>query len=251
MVSTTHGTMIANRNDYHQLAGGGAYGVGHQLFTNGCFDPLEVDMVKRLLSLHRQHFGDGVIALDCGANIGVHSIEWGKLMHGWGQVFAFEAQERIYYALAGNIAINNCFNVSARNVALSTENGFIKIPRPDYTKPASFGSLELRQSKRNENIGQAIDYENLVEVPSLALDSLGLSRVDFIKLDVEGMEVDVVRGANSILQHSKPTLLVEIIKTDQKALRGIIESYGYKIFAAGINWLCVNAESPVIASIKS
>src|SRR5260370_16749261 len=38
------------------------------------------------------------------------TIEWAKRMTGWGSVLAIEAQERIYYALAGNIALNNCFN---------------------------------------------------------------------------------------------------------------------------------------------
>ena len=66
-------------------------------------------------------------------------------MTGWGQVLAFEAQERIYYALAGNIAINNCFNARALHAAVTSEAGRMKIPAPDYLAPASFGSLELRK----------------------------------------------------------------------------------------------------------
>ena len=250
VVSTNHGTMIANRNDYHQLPNGGAYGVGHQLFSNGAFDPGEVDMVKKLLLLQRQHFGDGVVALDCGANIGVHSIEWGKLMYGWGKVIAFEAQERVYYALAGNIAINNCFNVSARNVALASESGVIQIPAPDYTKPASYGSLELRKRERTENIGQSIDYSKLIDVHSLALDSLSLSRCDLIKLDVEGMELDVLAGSRDLMEKLHPTMLVEVIKTDQNSLRKIMKESGYLVFEAGINWVCVHEASPVLASIR-
>jgi hypothetical protein len=49
--------------------------------------------------LRRQYFKDGVVVIDCGANIGAHTIEWGKRMTGWGSVLAIEAQERIYYAL--------------------------------------------------------------------------------------------------------------------------------------------------------
>ena len=39
------------------------------------------------------YFGDGVMAIDCGANVGVHTLEWSRLMYGWGEVIAFEAQE--------------------------------------------------------------------------------------------------------------------------------------------------------------
>ena len=49
--------------------------------------------------------GDGVVAVDGGANIGVHTIEWATAMTGWGSVIAIEPQERIYYALAGTLWI--------------------------------------------------------------------------------------------------------------------------------------------------
>ena len=89
------------------------YGVGHQILETAAFDPMEVKMVLDLLAMRRRHYGDGVLAIDCGANIGVHTIEWANRMHGWGRVIAIEAQERLFYALAGNIAINNCFNARA------------------------------------------------------------------------------------------------------------------------------------------
>ena len=99
-----HGTMIVNRNDYRQTDGG-LIGVGAQILNNQHFDRKEVNLVLGLLNKRHQIYQKDVVAIDCGANIGVHTIEWARLMHGWGQVHAFEAQERIYYALAGNIAI--------------------------------------------------------------------------------------------------------------------------------------------------
>jgi hypothetical protein len=68
-------------------------GVGFQMLEGSSFDPAEVDVALSLLDLRRRYFGDGVIALDCGANIGVHTIEWAKRMNGWGEVIAIEAQE--------------------------------------------------------------------------------------------------------------------------------------------------------------
>jgi FkbM family methyltransferase len=78
--------------------------------------------------LRRQYFKDGVVVIDCGANIGAHTIEWGKRMTGWGSVLAIEAQERIYYALAGNIVINNCFNAVALHAAIAEKIGVMTPP---------------------------------------------------------------------------------------------------------------------------
>src|SRR6201999_2002070 len=144
------------------------------------FDPDEVKMAIDVLNLRRRHHGDGVVAIDCGANIGVHTVEWANAMTGWGSVLAIEAQERIYYALAGNIAINNCFNAIAVHSAVSAQPGGMAIPPPAYTVPSSFGSLELRQSSNNEFIGQAINYtENTANIRALALDEYNLPRCDF------------------------------------------------------------------------
>ena len=140
IVSTNHGTMLVNRHDY-RLVGQSGYGVGHQLLNTSSFDAEEIDIAKQLLVSRRQNFGDGVVAVDCGANIGVHTIEWAKLMSGWGEVLAIEAQERIFYALAGNITMNNCFNARAIWAAVGDKTGSIGVPVPDFFNPSSFGSL--------------------------------------------------------------------------------------------------------------
>src|SRR5215467_7471806 len=100
LAASDHGTMIVNRFDYHMVDQRGGIGVGFQILETASFDASEVEFVLSLLGLRRRYYGDGVIALDCGANIGVHTVEWAKRMSGWGEVIAFEAQERVYYALA-------------------------------------------------------------------------------------------------------------------------------------------------------
>src|SRR5262249_33086719 len=104
LASSDHGTMIVNRLDYRMLDQRSGIGVGFQILETSSFDASEIDTALSLLGLRRTYFGDGVVALDCGANIGVHTIEWARRMSGWGQVIAIEAQERVFYALAGNIA---------------------------------------------------------------------------------------------------------------------------------------------------
>ena len=183
MAATDHGTLIVNRFDEHIVEQTRGYGVGFQLLDTASYDANEVDLVLKLLDLRRQHYGDGALAVDCGANVGVHTVEWAKHMTGWGAVLAFEAQERIYYALAGNIAINNCFNARAIHAAVTSQPGTMKMPKPNYLTPASFGSLELRKRENTEFIGQAIDYSEskMIDVPTVALDFVQFSPPRFDK----------------------------------------------------------------------
>jgi FkbM family methyltransferase len=91
-----------------------------------------------------------VVAIDCGANIGVHTIEFARAraLGDAGSVISIKAQKPVYYALCGNIAINNCFNVDARNAAIGGEVGSLKVPFVDYHRKSSFGSLELVHGKK-------------------------------------------------------------------------------------------------------
>lgn len=252
LAATNHGSMIVNRHDHHEIKQGG-YGVGHQLLSASSFDPSEVELALSLLDLRRRFFGDGVVAVDGGANIGVHTIEWARHMHGWGQVLAFEAQEYVFYALAGNIALNNCWNANARWAALGEREGHMAVPEPDYLQPGSFGSLELRAGKQNEFIGQEVSYdaEDCVRTAVQSIDGLALHRLDFIKLDVEGMEMDVLRGAGATLERHKPIVLVEIAKSDQAALEGRLQGLGYRTLTngLGINMLAIHTGDPTLKQI--
>ena len=252
LTATNHGSMIVNRHDYRMLDANRGYGVGYQILNTSSFDPDEINFALALLNLRKKYFGEGVVAIDGGANIGVHTIEWAKHMYGWGNVHAFEAQEKIYYALAGNIAINNCFNASANLMALGDKCGEIKIPAPDYFAPASFGSLELKQNKSNEFIGQNINYsEDAMQKVSLkSIDSFNWPRVDLIKIDVEGMEIDVLMGAQQTIQLAKPIMMIEIIKTDQKKLNDILTDHGYRTYPMGINLLAVHESDPANDNLK-
>ena len=250
LASTDHGAMIVNRFDQHGT-GEKAYGVGYQLLSKASYDPQEVSLLLKLLDLRRKHYGDGVIAVDCGANLGIHTVEWAKHMTGWGVVLAFEAQERIYYALAGNLALNNCFNARAINAAVSRQSGTMKIPQPDYLKNASFGSIELTKREHGEFVGQAIDYseDKMTEVRMVHLDSFRLPRLDLLKIDVEGMELEVLAGATQCIAERRPILLVEALKTDANALRAWLENQGYSAYPIGLNFLGIHKDDKCRESI--
>ena len=246
LASSNHGAMIVNRLDYRMVGPDAGFGVGFQLLERAAFDPVEVELAVQLLETRRRFFGDGAVAIDCGANIGAHTIEWAIAMTGWGSVISIEAQERIYYALAGNIALNNCFNAIAMHAAVSSEPGIMKMPAPNYLQASSFGSLELRPSATTEFIGQAIDYsdDKMVPIQKITLDSLNLDRVDLIKIDIEGMELEALEGAKALIEKSRPILLIEQIKTVRERLRAWLQERGYEVIDAGINLLAVHRTDP-------
>lgn len=236
LTSTNHGTMIVNRNDFAQGMGA-TYGVGHQLLSNSSYDPTEIDLAMLLLAAKHKRYGNGVVGLDCGANIGVHTVEWAHALDGVGQVIAIEAQERIFYALAGNLAINNCSNARAIWAAVGAEEGVILVPVPDYAVPASFGSLEIRQTPTTENIGQKIDYaaEKCAPVRLLTIDSLALPRLDLLKIDIEGMEMEALTGAAHTIARHRPYVIIEAIKADSQQIARFLSERGYRINYHGLN----------------
>lgn len=236
LASTNHGTMLVNRNDSysHYGADQGGIGVGHQILKKSACEPEEINFILTILDSRRTLYGDGVVALDCGANIGTHTIEYAQHMHGWGEVLAIEAQERVFYALAGNITINNCFNARAIWAALGSETGTLKIPSVDYFKSTSFGSLELKppkgEGRQGEVIGQSINYsENLTEVRLMRIDELKFKRLDFIKIDIEGMEIEALKGAENTIEAFKPIMFIETLKSDKSELTEFLTAKGYKI----------------------
>jgi len=243
--------MLVNRFDYNHIFNGDYYGVGAQILETGHYDPRDVRSLKDLLLCRRNHFGDGVVAMDCGANIGVHTIEWAKLMKDWGSVIAVEAQERVFYALAGNITLQNCFNVRAIWAAVSNTPGELSFPEPDYTKQGSFGSFELRAGVGTEFIGQPIDYEKPTStVKTIMIDGLGLKRLDLLKIDVEGMEAEALQGAAETIARCKPILFVETIKSDKAAITAALRNEGYRVLPNGMNIIAIHESDKTLENIS-
>jgi FkbM family methyltransferase len=169
-------------------------------------------------------------------------------MTGWGEVLAVEPQERVYYALAGNIAINNLFNARALQAVIGEHDGWIEIPVLDHTKPASFGSLELRPCSE-EAIGQTPERSERARM--VRIDTiLDTGRVDLIKLDVEGMELAALGGAEMTIEHWRPVLFVEWAKCGAEPLRTWLAARGYDSHVLGINLLAIHQQDPVAAHVQ-
>ena len=165
---------------------------------------------------------EGFVVLDIGANVGLISLLAAKKVGKTGKVYAFEPVPKIFARLQENIALNGFNNVEPVPLALSSQKGKAMIF-------VAHGASSLFRRVSDE----------FVEVPTERLDDFveqeGIERVDAIKLDVEGAELHVIRGADKTIRRFKPIMMVEINPDTLKAagttpqeLFETIVSYGYK-----------------------
>jgi FkbM family methyltransferase len=175
------------------------------------------------LALLRSLVRAGACVLDVGAFIGTHTLALSKFAGPAGKVYAFEPRREIYAVLAENIAVNGCSNVTALNMGLGEAPRSLKLPAVDLSASDNFGGLALV-----EGPGNPTSYE--VQVSTI--DDLDIGKMDLIKLDVEGMERQVLDGAaRSILRH-RPVIFAECNSIECGAeLLEFCREHRYSVFA--------------------
>lgn len=234
ILPTRYGQMLVNRYDTNQA---------NALFkTAEAFDRAEVQLFIDLAG----RLPAGTTCLDIGANFGVFSLAVAQVLAArGGKVHAFEAQRVIAYMLCGTTALNSLENLYVHHLAVGdTAGGSIDIPSFDYRKVSSFGSIEFGGTQ-NEYIGQPVQAPSGDKVALCRIDDLGFAHVGLVKIDVEGMEAAVLRGAATLLARDRPWVLVEWLKSDRAELAGFFEQLDYKVYRLGGNLLCVPPNTPI------
>ncbi len=228
---SNYGPIIINTFDVY---------IGHSVLKTGYWAEDDIELMKQLCSYLLKK-KEKIIFYDVGANIGTHSLALAKVFGDKIKVRAFEAQSSIYNMLCGTIALNNLCNVHPHNLAVSETSGeTIEIQLPDYTKANNFGGFEVKPPKNSDN--HSMKRSGRVEiVQTVNLDSFNES-VDFMKMDIEGMEHVAILGATNILKDHRPCLYIEVIKTDRIALLEVLKSNNYVIYAREDDVLCIPAE---------
>jgi len=182
-----------------------AYLTGDQ-FVGGSLDQFG-EFSEGEVSVLRSALGPGGVAVDVGANIGALTVPMAALVGSSGMVVAFEPQRVVFQLLCANLALNGIHNVQALNAAAGSAPGVIEVPALDYEDHGNFGGITLAGGLAPQ---PAVTLASPPDrVPVRPIDELALKRLDFLKIDVEGMEADVIAGAESTLARCRPTLLVE------------------------------------------
>lgn len=183
--------------------------VGRSLHYYGEYNPDETEMILSLASRDK-------LSLDVGANIGV--ISQALLAKGH-NVVAFEPQPEVHKLL-----IMNCKAAGNRyrtyNVAVGSEMGTATMPKVHYSEKGNFGGLGIGESS----------LLGAYDVPLITLDSLELDPVGFIKIDVEGYELEVLKGASKLIARDRPIMYIEDDRVEKSfKLREYISNIGYSI----------------------
>ena len=209
LIKMRDGWMVYNKNDKY---------IGKSIKEYGEWSQGEIDLCKKILT-------PTDFVIEVGSNIGSHTLALAKTVNK-GVVFAFEPQNVIFQNLCANLSINSITNCLCFNSALSDQkNEELYYPNLNYSVKDNFGGLSLSSQKSENSLR--------VNVDTLDNNFSNLQNLKLLKTDVEGMEVNVLKGGFDLIKRTKPFLYLEndphyIGKS--KELIELIWSLDYRIF---------------------
>jgi FkbM family methyltransferase len=199
------GWMLYNKNDQYIGASIGKYGE----FSQG-----EMELFQLLLA-------EGHYVIEVGANIGAHTLGMSRRVGLSGRIYAYEPQRIIFQTLCANMAINSRTNVYCFEQAASNAKEVITLPDLDYSRQGNFGGVSIDRFTTGQPVNVVVLDEELKHIP----------RLDLLKVDVEGMEHQVVSGSKTLISKHKPVLYVENDRLEKsRALIELIQSMEYRLY---------------------
>jgi len=236
-----HGRMLFLPNDLY---------VGRSLDLYGEFSQVEGELLQKLV-------GPGDHVVEIGANIGAHTVGLARRVGPGGTVHAFEPQRVLFQMLCANVALNGLGNVHAHRAAVGVRPGSLTVPPLDYAAVNNFGGISLTDGGLGE------------KVTVVQLDGMDLPPPRLLKIDVEGMEADVLEGARQLITRQRPVLYVENDRREKSpALITLISDLGYDLWwhlpplfnpgnfagnannvfggTCSINLICLPREAPLV-----
>ncbi|HEX3367161.1 FkbM family methyltransferase [Phenylobacterium sp.] len=204
-LNTRHGPMIGLATDRY---------ITRSLEVYGEYCPEEWRLLAQVVK-------PGMAVVEVGANIGTHSVPLARACAP-GPLYLFEPQQRVFQILCANLALNGVENAIAYPEACTDTEGYLIVPTIDYARAGNFGGVAMQA----EGAGVAG-----LRTRAVALDSLELAACHVIKIDVEGFEAQVLRGAARTIARCRPILYVENDRLDrQEALARQVAEMGYRLY---------------------
>lgn len=189
-----------------------------QIYANGLYEP---HIVKEILSNTK----DGDVCIDVGANIGHHTIIMSQNVGDTGKIHAYEPIPKIKEQLTKSLLLNEIKNVNVLQIALSDKEGEMELNICD----SNIGSSSL--------VNKTNDSEK-INIQTKTLDSYNYEKVNFIKIDVEGFEYNVLLGGENTISKYHPTIIIEYSPvyyqksnpSHSKEILSFFKKYDYTIF---------------------
>lgn len=201
------------KHGYFMYPRGDTY-VGRCLELYGEYSEGEVALFKQLVPT-------GATVIEVGANIGALTVPLAHMAGSQGRLIALEPQRAIFNVLCANLALNGLVHVEAMRAAAGGEKGETAVPLLDYRDKGNFGGVSV----------DVVGLRATEKVPLVPLDALDLQRLDFVKIDVEGFEADVIAGASAAIRRFRPALFVENDRREHSAkLISMIQDHGYHLW---------------------
>ena len=161
---------------------------------------------------------EGDTVFDCGANIGIYSCAFGALVGKSGRVISFEPQDYAVAALLNNTRLNGFKQVSVEQVCVSDRQGTAILD-------TSLG--EVQASIVRDYGGERTQSVSTTTLTTIA-ERLGISRLDLIKMDIEGAELPALIGGAELLRRYRPILVMESTPPQFAELAEFLTAYDYK-----------------------
>jgi FkbM family methyltransferase len=234
-INTTFGKIVININDQF---------IGKSFLNQKYWGLKDIEIISKIIE-YKCKKKNKIVFYDVGANIGTHSIALSNIFKNKIVIRAFEAQSNIYEMFNQSIRINNLNNIELYHNAVSDKNDeIIRIDLPDYSKHNNFGGLELLKPFQNSDNTQMQKSGIFEDVKSIKLDIFN-EEVDFIKIDVEGMENLVLKGSKNLIVNHRPFLFMELLKSKLEDITEFFKDKDYNIYSKGMDAFIIPVESKV------
>ena len=212
---------------------------GNDLISNalkqGGYEVEVFALSQTLLQRHK----NGIV-LDIGANLGSFTLPLAKANPHL-TFHAFEPQRIVYYQLCGNTLINGLDNVHCHHFGLSNKQKRLELVVPDYAVETNIGAFSMDKETR-ENEYECPSQGKTETITVFPLDAGNHQNVRLIKIDVEGHELEVIKGGiETIKKNNYPPIIFEAwnwkpwFEPKRKALFEYLEGHGYNITEGGNN----------------
>jgi FkbM family methyltransferase len=183
------------------------------------FEAIERDFVATYLR-------SNMCVVDVGANVGLYTVMASVLVGPSGVVHAFEPSAMTHQLLIRNLELNGCQNVIPNKLALSNSNERMVL-RADPLDP-SYDAHRFVETINS--VDQLLDTDEVVKCLTLDEYALNIENIDFMKIDVEGAELMVLKGAAATLAKVDEMTLMLECSTNEDEVAEFLIGYGYNFF---------------------